>query len=70
MIYFKAAKFDTLKPFVYSELQHISRQEFVSALYLAINFYAEKVKETLSYKTKLLLKKRNKADYILFVNSH
>ncbi len=38
-------------------------------MYLAINFYAEKVKETLSLKTKLLLKKRNKADYILFVNS-
>ena len=66
MIYFKAAKFDTLKPFVYSELQHISRQEFVSALYLAINFYAEKVKETLGEKSRQLLKKGGAVDFGIY----
>lgn len=52
MIYFKPETFETLKPFIYPELKRITRQEFVNAIYEAINFYADKVQEVLSLKTK------------------
>ena len=64
MIYFKPEKFETLKPFIYPELKRITRQEFVNAIYEAINFYANKVQEVLSIKTKQLLTKFNYAEFM------
>ena len=67
MIYFKPERFETLQPYVYCELEQITRSEFISALYDAINSYAEKVKEVLSLKAKQLL---TKIEYSSFMNNY